>query len=637
MCVWSPGVAPVGQTCGVVSRTGVAAKPSPPAPGHAPRSRPRAVPRAARAPHGAAHYNGASPRSEHTETLSQPFPTAFRPITRQSRRRRYTLLVAVILLVSAGVRLWHLSTPADYMFDEIYYAKDAKAIVDGRLTPKPPYRWEAGDEVSWPHPELGKMAIAVGVVLFGDRAFGWRAPSVVAGMVLLACVYPIARRLGLGPPWALLALLFAAADPLGMAQSRIATLDVFVAAWSVLCIYFALRYVQSEKRLWLLFACGAAGGIALATKWSGVLALVAAALILLGSWVWTRRVGPAPAALREAAPEATLTIAPHALGGAGHPARRRAAARSHRSAPPRRACRASHRRPPAIRRAWSRRAAGPSRPDRKLAAQCSRWPWRWPRWRWCRPSSTSSATPSTSPPAIRWPTGVSSSVRWSSSTCTSRRRTPTPRLRRHGSWTTGPSGTYFHDFRGTYRGIVAIGNPFLWWLATAALIAAPILALARRTTLLLPAAALIAVLYLPWFVTSRTSFLYYMTPVAPFMAILVAAALVSLAGGTRLPRRAWLAAAGAALATAVLWDPIARVMQALGWASLGFGVVVGALVVAFVVAVLTLPRLRPARPWVAMVLAGAVIGIVVVFIPVVLAMPISPAHFSRITWFQSWV
>jgi dolichyl-phosphate-mannose--protein O-mannosyl transferase len=196
-----------------------------------------------------------------------------------------------------------------------------------------------------------------------------------------------------------------------------------------------------------------------------------------------------------------------------------------------------------------------------------------------------------------------------------------------------PVWYYFHDFKGTYRGIVAIGNPFLWWLATAALIAAPILALARRTTLLLPAAALVALLYLPWFVTSRTSFLYYMTPVAPFMAILVAAALVPLAGGARLPRRAWLAAAAAALAAAVLWDPIGRVIEALGWASLGLGVAVAALVAA----ILTLPRLQPARPWMAMVAAGAVIGIVVVFIPVVLALPISPASFSRITWFQSWV
>ena len=162
------------------------------------------------------------------------------------------------------------------MFDEVYYAKDAKAIVDGRVGPEAPLRWEAGDEVSWPHPEMGKFAIAAGIVLFGDRAFGWRLPAVIAGLVMLACVYPLARRLGLPPPWALIALVFAAADTLGIAQSRIATLDVFVGVWTVLCILLALRYAQDGRRKRWLVLCAVAGGMAVATKWSGGLALMAA-------------------------------------------------------------------------------------------------------------------------------------------------------------------------------------------------------------------------------------------------------------------------------------------------------------------------------------------------------------------------
>ena len=38
-----------------------------------------------------------------------------------------------------------------------------------------------------------------------------------------------------------------------------------------------------------------------------------------------------------------------------------------------------------------------------------------------------------------------------------------------------------------------------------------------------------------------------------------------------------------------------------------------------------------------MVVAGAVIGIVVAFIPIVLGLPISPEYFSHITWFPSWI
>ena len=212
-----------------------------------------------------------------------------RLIADPDRRHGYALAVALILLVSTALRLWQLGTPAEMMFDEIYYAKDAKAIVDGRVGTDGQYRWAAGDEVSWPHPEMGKFAIATGILLFGDRSFGWRLPAAIAGIGILACVYPLGRRLGLAPPWALLALLFAAADPLGMAQSRIATLDVFIAVWSVLCILLALRYVQDGWRTRWLFACGAAGGMALGTKWSGALAIIAAALIILFAWVAQRR------------------------------------------------------------------------------------------------------------------------------------------------------------------------------------------------------------------------------------------------------------------------------------------------------------------------------------------------------------
>ena len=152
--------------------------------------------------------------------------------------------------------------PTDMMFDEIYYAKDAKAIVDGRVGPTPPYRWAAGDEVSWPHPEMGKLAIAAGILLFGDRSFGWRLPSVIAGIGLLACVYPLGRRLGLSPPWAMIALLFAAADPLGITQSRIATLDVFIAVWTVLCISWCCATCRTAGAWCGSSLRGAAGGMA---------------------------------------------------------------------------------------------------------------------------------------------------------------------------------------------------------------------------------------------------------------------------------------------------------------------------------------------------------------------------------------
>lgn len=489
-----------------------------------------------------------------------------------------------MLLASAGVRLWHVASPSGYIFDEIYYAKDAKAIVDGRVGPKPgPFPWEAGDEVSWPHPELGKFAIALGILAFGDRSFGWRLPSVIAGVALLAFVYPIARRLGLSPPWALLALIFAAADPLGITQSRIATLDIFVALWSVVCIYFALRYAQDGRRPVWLFATGVTGGIAIATKWSGGLALITAALILLVGWLWARS-RARRAALADDPPAAAL-VADTASGA----------------------------------------AAG-----RSVAASVGLY-----------------AAAFVVVPVVIYLLAYTqyflAGHTWAEWVELQRQmvifnldlRATHTYASRADTWIIDyrPVWYYFKATNGIYRGVVTIGNPFLWWLATAALVAAPVLALARRTTLPLYPAALVAALYMPWFLTFRTSFLYYMAPVAPFMAILVAAVLVPFAGGEWLPRRAWIAAVAAAVGTALLWEPIGRVFEALGWASLGFGVAAAALVVS----ALSLPRLRPWRPWLAMVIAGAVAGIVVAFIPVVLALPITPEQFSHIMWFRSWI
>jgi dolichyl-phosphate-mannose-protein mannosyltransferase len=503
-------------------------------------------------------------------------------------RQRVVLIVALILLVSAALRLYQLAEPGAFMFDEVYYAKDAKAIVDGRVGPKPPLLWEAGNEVSWPHPEMGKFAIAAGILVFGDRAFGWRIPAVIAGMCLLGLVYPLARRLGLPPPWALIALALAAADQLGIAQSRIATLDIFIAVWSVLCVFLVLKYVQDGRRWYWLVLCGLAGGMAVGTKWSGALALVAAGVILVLAWVRDRRAAPAAAA---ADPEAEP---PETLG-------------------------------------------------RSLLHAV--------------PSALLAVALLVLIPIAVWMLSYTqyftSGHTWSQFVELQRQalyfnlhlKTPHTYASPSYTWIIDKRPVWYY-FQGghAYRGVVAMGNPFLWWLATAGLVVAFALAVARRSYLLLPTALIIVLLYVPWFAASRTSFLYYMTPVAPFMAVLVAGLLLLLAGREALPRHGVWIMAGAALATALLWDVVAATAERLfkhaslgpGWAGLLVGLGVAA-VLLLLFMLFDTPRVRAARPVVAMVIAGMTMGIVIAFLPVVLNIPISPAHFTHIMWFRSWI
>lgn len=552
--------------------------------------------------------------------------TTPRLIQDPARRNGYALAVALILLISTALRLWQLSTPGEMMFDEIYYAKDGKAIVDGRVGVHGQYRWAAGDEVSWPHPEMGKYAIAAGILVFGDRAFGWRIPAVIAGVALLACIYPLGRRLGLSPPWALLGLLFAAADPLGITQSRIATLDIFIAVWTVVSLLCVLKYVQDGWRPKWLFLAGLAGGMATATKWSGGLAIVAALLIILVSWLLQRRAARRSVGVDEDdLPGDEPLPAAGAVGTAGVTLDAGDVVRTSRGV-----------------------ALTPPLAEQELAAAPTGSAWR-------RIGFVALAFVAV-PVAVYFLSYAQYFIAghtWADfvelhrqalyfnlnlhATHTYASLAPTWIVDYRPVW-------YYFEGKKTYHGVIAIGNPFLWWLATLSLLSAVLLALLRRSYALLPAAALVVVLYVPWFATTRTSFLYYMTPVAPFMAILVATALSVLAGGVA-PRRGWLWAGVAAALTAVLWEPVGvgaawlfwelprRAGDSLGWV----GVFVGAALAAVVVVYLLSGRMKRYRPYTTMVIAGMIIGIVVAFIPIVLAIGISPEHWQHVMWFPSWI
>ncbi|HUK78888.1 MAG TPA: glycosyltransferase family 39 protein, partial [Thermoleophilia bacterium] len=201
-----------------------------------------------------------------------------------SRGGRATRLVIVIALATVAlsglVRLANLAVYPGLIYDEHFYVHDANSVLHGRVGPLQPLPWRPGDEIGLDHPPLGTLAIATGVAVMGNDPWGWRVPSAIAGTLLIALVYPLARRLCLPPRWALTALVLAAADPLLIVESRIGVLDPFVALWSAVCIYCALRFVQSGRPARWIILTGLAGGLAVASKWSGALALVAAAAIM---------------------------------------------------------------------------------------------------------------------------------------------------------------------------------------------------------------------------------------------------------------------------------------------------------------------------------------------------------------------
>ncbi|MCX6363202.1 MAG: glycosyltransferase family 39 protein, partial [Actinobacteria bacterium] len=371
------------------------------------------------------------------------------------RRRR--LIIALVLLtiaLSAAVRFAALDAFPNHVFDEYYYAHDAAALLRGDLGPRGAESWRPGEARSLAHPELGTLAIAAGIALFGDGPWGWRAPAALAGTLLIALMYPLARRLFLPPVWALAATVLAASDTMLIVESRLAVLDTFVALGSAACIYCALRATSSSHFARWTVLCGLAGGAAVASKWSGALAVVAALVILL---LYARRLGLRKL-LAALAAILALSLGVYVAGYAGY------------------------------------FLSGHSLAD-WLHLQRYMLGFNW---------------------------GVRGTVSFAS-------RPVTWLFDVHPIWYRFSEGS-----RGT-TGLISIGNPLLWWGAALALVVLGVQALVRRDLRLGLAPLLVVLLYLPWLLTSRQAYIFYMTPVVPFLAILVAGGLSRIAGRRGAP------------------------------------------------------------------------------------------------------
>ncbi len=111
-----------------------------------------------------------------------------------------------------------------------------------------------------------------------------------------------------------------------------------------------------------------------------------------------------------------------------------------------------------------------------------------------------------------------------------------------------------------------------------------LLAVLRRDWRLGVTPALVGVLYLPWLLTTRQTYIYYMVPVVPFIAVLVATGLARFAGAP------WAEPPGAAPASDAAAAPLEpgeegggrRGRRIVAWAFCAACVVVGVLYVPFV-------------------------------------------------------
>ena len=209
-----------------------------------------------------------------------------------------TIALVAIVIGAALLRFVSLGRPVDLVFDEIFYALDACWYVFGSESV-----CGITELASRTHPPLGKWLIGSGIAVFGYDAFGWRVAVAVAGTLGIGLVYLLAWRLLRGivggsaaTVGAIAASGLLATDFLHLVHSRVGMLDAFIALFVIGAVTFAVLDRDRARdrpdrpwwwrltlgRPWLLLA-GACIGAATATKWSG--AYVAPAVIgLVVAW-----------------------------------------------------------------------------------------------------------------------------------------------------------------------------------------------------------------------------------------------------------------------------------------------------------------------------------------------------------------
>jgi len=181
-------------------------------------------------------------------------------------RFRHLAPISIIIGFALTLRLWRLNLPKGYIFDEVYYAKDAASLIAHGVELS-----EDGMAEFVVHPPLGKWLIGIGIKLFGNNEFGWRVIAAVVGSASVLLIYLIVQRLFNSLFLSNIAAALFALDGLHLVMSRVALLDIFLMFLILLSFYLILR-----DNLWL---SGVIIGLASATKWSAV--FVIPLLILL--------------------------------------------------------------------------------------------------------------------------------------------------------------------------------------------------------------------------------------------------------------------------------------------------------------------------------------------------------------------
>ncbi|MFZ5986079.1 MAG: phospholipid carrier-dependent glycosyltransferase, partial [Bacillota bacterium] len=159
-------------------------------------------------------------------------------------------------------------------FDEIYHARTAFEFI---------HRLEVFETT---HPPLGKVFIALGVLIFGMVPFGWRIVGTLFGVAMVPVMYAFGKKVFHKRFFAFSAAFLMMFDSMHFSQTRISTIDSYVTLFVILMYYYMYDYFMNKSyvlglkdSLKPLFLSGLFFGLGVASKWIALYGAAGLALL----------------------------------------------------------------------------------------------------------------------------------------------------------------------------------------------------------------------------------------------------------------------------------------------------------------------------------------------------------------------
>lgn len=189
-------------------------------------------------------------------------------------------IISVLMVSAFFVRLENFKNSRSRSIDEIVYYRMAKQML---VDPSDYNTIAYGQELAaggrelpeyffdplFKHPPVFTALVTFSMYIFGESLASASYPSLLAGVLLILLAYLLgslvySRWVGF------LAAVIMWMDPITILSSQKVWMDTTIAFFSVLSLYFYI-YAFKNKKDWFFILSGIAGGLAVNTKYTGVL------------------------------------------------------------------------------------------------------------------------------------------------------------------------------------------------------------------------------------------------------------------------------------------------------------------------------------------------------------------------------